>query len=289
MSDRIKREYLKIAFNRVKCFVKKFESSLDIPTRSYLDIAKWVASKTFWGFILTYFWILTTVSCLELFSQYINGLTTSKIDIINGEPFTFPPSTVCLPLYGVGFEYLDKKFDTSNKSQYLKFKMNEYCELSVSNKDKFLKASRLKASPDVLLVVFNYLSNLYFTENYRTSTTSSTFLQYAKMWRQQYWWEALIILEENIQKLNISTHELTQSFGQAVAMWFQLHIYHYVNLNGEIHRHDYHYESILKTSVSSDWICYTVNSSKFVSNSQDEIIEIRIDGSDLKSAMHFTK
>ena len=85
-----KNKYLHVSNIKLKNILNKIEIDVDISREKNLDFFKWIAKKAIWIIILLFFSVLTIMGCSNLLLQYINGVTTTTINVNKYRNVSFP-------------------------------------------------------------------------------------------------------------------------------------------------------------------------------------------------------
>uniref|UniRef100_A0A914VL26 Uncharacterized protein n=1 Tax=Plectus sambesii TaxID=2011161 RepID=A0A914VL26_9BILA len=197
--------------------------------------------------------------CMELVLRYMNGPTTSILEVMSNRTFQLPKSTLCLSNFAFEFEDLKVRNISLNETQY-QDAVQDYFSNVKPTKAEFLEDFVLWPN-SIFWVIQKYLHIMIHAESVHKYEASNAFPlpDHYGSYRNvtpssDDSWQAALLLEKYIKALNVSVTEMRQTLGMALKDKFKLTI-------------DFHPALAKKQSIEDIetayidwwWTCYVVD------------------------------
>ncbi len=251
--------------------ISSAESSINAGNISYKSFLKltwrkichWFPFNNINGITLILFSCLTLQMGSDFIRQYRFDRTVPNIKLMFRQNISLPKSTICL---GLNFGELDRWKEKNHTSKiYHQKNITTYFQNANLTKEKILGPD---IWPNVLLnVVHAYLE--FMTDNEantavnmvdRTDNGTFSFLSSTRSTDDLYL--AILQLEENMQKFNLTSNELRQKFGGEVNRYFSLQA-NQINTMANLTVMEQEIPINFTTSISNWGICYQASFDKY--------------------------
>lgn len=260
-----------------------------------LDPTQWTwktaTEKFFWTVIIVLFGFLTIKTALELIQQYEADPTTTQLNVLFNKTFALPTMTICLP---IGEEELDVRQRLDDNETYLTYQeeLSDYFNQENMSKSVFLETAWWTLESEsltstLLHIVFMYLQTLTGAERV-TALETVDFARYpiAESTREIDEWDAALLLEGEMEKLNISIPELRKKFGIELLSYYRLSIQQYALISGQMNPGGL--DNYLEASYVSQYqVCYRLSSGYQPFRSTIEYIDISVYRSGLPNGQDY--
>ena len=202
--------------------------------------------------------IETGTMCIALYQTFNIGKTSSAINFMNNETFTFPNSTICLPINITDFKFIEAKHKNGHDDP-------ETDIFGYSDRETLLNSNW---SHTILQLSFELLA---FYEQIERIENFEELLHYPILANERnasygYFqnWTATDSLDRRIRSFNITAEELKQKCGTELRKIVTIDVEHFNTTNGTRHT----MELILineTTFISETTICYRLRLDELVS------------------------
>jgi hypothetical protein len=195
-----------------------------------LHIFQWIVLNIFSFLTILIFGYLTITNGVDLFRQYQQQKSTFNIHYLSNKSIALPISTFCIQLDPVEFDEFKKKVDAPMlKGTEYQDEIESYFNQSKMTKEFFLNDGNLTST--LLFLVYRYLAALtrmetsssvdYIIQLSTITTMPQVFLEEENPGSKDIYL-ALMMMENRLRNLGVTTNDLRQLFGRHVSEIFSL-------------------------------------------------------------------